>query len=163
MSEVEVLRPEKGHYLLLVAAFGSLLAVLGITASTLYDALVADAKTLGIEQVGWLVLLWTIVLPLQVLPGRYVAFRGDSEVSKPSLFPRQNPRFILGQDFASYTRTTRPRDGEKVNIVVLRTKAGKRVRFSDGKTPGCTMRVLTLMQRWQVPEEHHGAGGSTRS
>ncbi len=153
MTDTSLLRPIKGHLLYLTAAIVCAVSALALTIATVYYAFVAHVQELTVTLIGWVVLLWIITLPLAWEPGRFVAFLDESRLSLPTLFPRRNPRFVTARDIDHYEEIGRAADVTQPKVLVLVTKAGKRLRYSNARTPGCIPRLVSLMQQWGIPEK----------
>lgn len=157
MSAYEVLRPVKGHSLYVVAAFVCIGGAAALTAWAGYTLLVGPPGAVSPTQVAWVGLLWIVVVPLVAEPGRYVTIDDGGRLSVPTMFRRRHPKFLAPADVGNFAKVGKRGDSSRVVGVVIRTKDGKHVRYSDARTPGCSERITGLMTAWKIREDPHSA------
>jgi hypothetical protein len=153
MTGIEILRPMKGHALLLVAAATCLAAAAALSVWATYSVLTPGALAVSPTQVAWIGLLWVVVIPLAAEPGRYVAFDDGTGLSMPALFRRRKPRFITSAEVGRFAKFAKAGNPTQMRKVVIETRDGRRIRYSEARTPGCAARVLDLMRKWGVLED----------
>lgn len=152
MSNAEVLSPQKGHYVDLGAFVLFLFIFVVLSAYMAYDVVFQNGDEARIIFGAFVV----IIIPLVILyfkPGRYVVIDPEKGISRPTRIRRSVPNLIPLSDIRSYSKVFSLGAHEEVIGVTIYTKKGRKVYYSDRRTPGCVTKILELLHERHIGEE----------
>lgn len=153
MDNREILPARKGHvaevsfFAFMVAGFGALLAYV------IYDFI-----ALGGDESRRLLVVIVVLFPLVVIsafrPGRYVVVDIERRIiSRPTWSKRISPTMIPVEKVQSYMRIRSVSDKKAIVGLIIHTRDGEKIRYSEKSTPGCVSRIVSLLERSQAKEE----------
>jgi len=147
-----VFPPKKGHAFD-VGVMLIMETILGIlVALVVYDSLLGGSGRAGsLAAVLVLALPAFVVLPFR--PGRYVIIDFERGISRPTWFRRTKVEMIPWREIQSFERIHSLSDRQKVVGLLLRTRAGRVVRYTDRRTPGCVGPILGVLQGHGIREQ----------
>ena len=151
MSEVEVLYPLKGHYLALGLLVLFLFTFVAGSTYIAYDLVSQHGQDAPSVFAGIIIVLLVIV-PVYSRTGRYVLIDKREGISRPMLVRLAKPRLMPLEKIQWYTKIYSVLDREKIVGVSIQVY-GKKINYSDRKTPGCSEKILRLLAENHVPEE----------
>jgi hypothetical protein len=88
--------------------------------------------------------------------GRFIVIDSSEGISKPTIFRRSQPSMIPFDNIESFSIVYLMEDDTKITGIMVHTTNGKSIRYLDYRTPGCSAKILELLQERGVSERVSG-------